>query len=394
MMLAGLRILWCHNRYRTTGGEDVSSRSEVELLRRAGAEVDVYEVSNDTIPDRPGLKEGLTTVWSQCAYREVLQRLEAGRHNLVHVQNFFPLLSPAVFWAARQAGVPTVASLRNFRLTCVNGLLFRNGHICEDCLGRTPLRGVWHRCYRRSAGASAATAVMLMAHRLLGTWKQAVDVFVTPSAFARDRLIAAGLDAGRIYVKPNFVDPDPGPGTGEGGFVLYAGRLSPEKGIETLIDAWRLIGEGPKLVVVGEGPLKDHVQKVCEKARNVEYLGATDFKGVLHLMSQAALVVVPSAWYETFGRVVAEAFAVGTPVVASAIGPLAEMVVPGETGALVPPRDPVALATAVKELLHDQIRLARMRRQARAVYEACYTAERNAADFERIYQAAVEGHRG
>lgn len=393
MTLRGLRVLMCHNRYRITGGEDLSTRAEVELLREAGVEVDLYEVSNDSIPDRPGVRYALRTVWCQEASREVRRRLRAGRHHLVHVQNSFPLLSPAVFWAARREGVGVVASLRNFRLACLNGLLFREGRVCEDCLGRSPIPGVRHRCYRASLGASAATAAMLGAHRLLRTWERAVDVFVAPSEFARGKLAEAGLDPQRIAVKPNFVHPDPGPGPGDGGFALYAGRLSPEKGIGVLLEAWRRLGDGPELVVVGGGPLAAEVERASAELSRVTYRGQLALPEVIGLMRQASLVVVPSLWYETFGRVVAEAFAVGTPVVASRIGPLSEMVEPGRSGALVPPGDPEALAEAVAGLWRGREGLSELRRGARAAFEASYTAERNLAAFERIYARALEAAR-
>jgi glycosyltransferase involved in cell wall biosynthesis len=235
---------------------------------------------------------------------------------------------------------------------------------------------------------------MLVTHRFLGTWRRAVDVFVTPSAFAKAKLTAAGLDATRVVVKPNFVHPDPGPGPGDGGFVLYAGRLSPEKGIGTLLSAWRRAGEGPRLLLVGAGPLAEEVRRASEACDRIEYLGAREPRQVLSLMARAALVVVPSESYETFGRVVAEAFAVGTPVVASAVGPLAEMVEPGETGALVPPGDPEALAGAVRELWSKPAVLGSMRRAARRTYEERYTAERNLEAFREIYGRALGTGRG
>lgn len=394
MNLRGLRVLMCHNRYRVTGGEDRSADAEAALLEEAGAEVDRYELSNDAIPPRAGLRYGLRTVWSAESYGEVRRRLRAGRHHVVHVQNSFPLLSPAVFWAARKEGVPVVAALRNFRLTCLNGLLFRDGGVCEVCLGRPPLPGIRYRCYRDDLLASCAVAASVVTHRVIGTWKRTVDVFVTPSAFARRKLAQAGLDPARIAVKPNFVHPDPGPGRGRGGFVLYAGRLSPEKGIRTLLEAWRRLSDGPELVMVGAGPLQREVEVTCRELPRVRFRGGAQLSDVLSLMAEASLVVVPSESYETFGRVVAEAFAVGTPVVASSIGPLAEMVEPRRNGALVPAGDAEALATTIRELWADPGGLAALRNGARATYEAHYTGERNLEILDGIYRRAMERPRG
>lgn len=382
-------MLMCHNRYRVAGGEDRATELEAALLEEAGVEVERYELENAAIPENPGLSVGLRTLWSGESYKEVRRRIRAGRHHVIHVQNFFPLLSPSVFWAARREGVPVVVTLHNFRLACLNGVFFRDGGICEDCLGRPPYLGVWRRCYRGSVGASAAAASMLVVHRALGTWWRAVDIFITPSGFAKSKLAGAGLDASRIWVKPNFVHPDPGPGSGSGGFVLYVGRLSPEKGIRTLLRAWEMLQDGPDLVVAGEGPLEGEVRTAAAKSSRVSFVGRCGPQDVLRLMGEAGLVVVPSQWYEVFGRVVVEAFSVGTPVLASEVGALAEMVVPGHNGVLVAPGDAEALARTVQELWAEPGRLRAMREGARRSYEASYTGERNLELLEEIYRYAM-----
>ncbi|MDW8137121.1 MAG: glycosyltransferase [Bacteroidota bacterium] len=391
MSLRGFRVLMCHNSYRIKAGEDISTVAEVALLREAGAEVELYELSSAAISKPSSLGLGLRAIWSVEAYREVRRRLRAGRYDIVHVQNFFPLLSPSTLWAAHREGLTVIVTLRNFRLICIGGGgMFRNNAVCEACLGRLPYAGVWHRCYRGSLGASAAAAAMLVVHRMLGTWQRTVDAFITPSEFAKRKLTEAGLDASKIYVKPNFVHPEPNPGSGDGGFALYAGRLSSEKGIRTLLRAWSMLPDGPELRIVGQGPLEAEVRRAAAEMAHVSFRGREDLNGVLNLMGQAALVLVPSEWPEVFGRVAVEAFSVGTPVVASAIGGLQEIVVPDYNGVLVPPQDAEALAQTVRDLWRTPERLRAMREGARKTYEARYTGKRNLEILEHIYRHAIQ----
>ena len=196
--------------------------------------------------------------------RDVLRR---ERPAVMHCTNTFPLLSPSAYYAARAEGVPVVQSLRNYRLACLNSSLMRNDRICETCLRRSvPWPGVLHACYRDSYLASATVAAMLVVHRARGTWRNQVACFYTPSEFARTKLLEAGLPADRLFVKPNFVHPDPGPGSGNGGYALFAGRLFPGKGLELLLDAWRRLKDPIPLRIVGEGPLAELVQSAAAQS--------------------------------------------------------------------------------------------------------------------------------
>ncbi|BDG26762.1 hypothetical protein TthSNM66_13980 [Thermus thermophilus] len=348
---------------------------------------------NQELDRMPPWRQGAVTLWNQEAHRRVREALRAHRPDLVHVHNTFPLASPAVVHAAKAEGVPVVMTLRNYRLLCVNALFFREGRVCEDCLGRLPWRGVVHGCYRDSRLASLGVASMLALHRALGTWNL-VDRFIALTEFARRKFVEGGLPAEKIVVKPNFVHPDPGPGEGRGGYALFVGRLSPEKGVGTLLRAWGLLGGRVPLKVVGDGPLADEVQEAARRLPGVEWLGRKSPEEVYALMGEAAFLVFPSEWYETFGRVAIEAFAKGTPVVASRIGAVGEVTEDGRTGLHFRPGDPEDLAAKVEWLLAHPTELARMRREARAEYEAKYTAERNYQLLMEIYGQALEaGHR-
>lgn len=384
-----MRILSIHNAYQIRGGEDESRACEEQLLRDHGHQVDVYEDTNDRIATLSSAQLAAKTIWSNEAYQAVKDHLTQHQVDVVHVQNFFPLISPAVHHAAKAAGVPVVQTLRNYRLLCPNGLFFRQGSVCEDCLGKAiPYPGVLHGCYRESRPASAGVAAMMVAHRALKTWTHTVDYFIALTEFARQKFIEGGLPAHKIIVKPNFVAPDPGVGQGDGGFMLYVGRLSVEKGLDTLIEAWRRLEHPVPLKIVGDGPLAGLVTEAAQQLDTVEWLGRRPMTEVHQLMGQATAVVFPSKWYETFGRVAVEAFAKGTPVVAANIGAIAELVKSGYTGQLFCPGDPDDLATQVKWVVEHPAAVQTMRHQARAEFEAKYTAAANYRRLIDIYDKA------
>jgi glycosyltransferase involved in cell wall biosynthesis len=299
------------------------------------------------------------------------------------------LISPAAYYAARAEGLTVVQSLRNYRLFCANAMLLRAGRVCETCLGKfAPWAGIVHGCYRQSRAGSAVVATMLGVHRAMKTWTRAVDLYFTVTEFARKKFVEGGLPRERIAVKPNFVHPDPGPGTGRGRYAAFVGRLAPEKGLGTLLEAWpRLQGRLP-LKIVGDGPLSEKVRAAAQRDPSIEWLGRRSPAELLSIVGEAVCLVVPSIWYETFGRVIAEAFAKGTPVVASQIGAMAELVNDGSTGVHFQAGNPHDLALKVRELLADPIRLARMRVAARRVYERTYTAEHNYRLLLSIYEQA------
>ena len=383
-----MRVLSIHNCYQIRGGEDESREAEERLLREMGHIVEVYEENNDKVANINPMQMAVNTVWSQQAYQTVKQQLAGQPHDIVHVQNFFPLISPSVYYAAKSENVPVVQTLRNYRLLCPNGLFFRQGNVCEDCLGKAvPLPGVLHGCYRESRVATGAVATMLTVHRTMQTWMKMVDVYIALTEFARQKFIQAGFPEEKIVVKPNFVNPDPGVGEGKGGYALYVGRLSVEKGLDTLLEAWEHLG-GLPLKIVGDGPLADQVVEASKKLGSVEWLGRKSIKEVHALMGEATVVIFPSKWYETFGRVAVEAFAKGTPVIAASIGAIAELIEHRRTGLHFRPGDAQDLATQVEFALAHPKELAQMRSEVRREFEAKYTAKQNYRQLMDIYNLA------
>ncbi len=370
-----MRILLLHNRYQQRGGEDVCVEAHRDLLRAKGHSVRLLEASNQVIQGwTMRVRTALRAVYSREWKRRVGNEAAQFRPDIAHVHNTFPLLTPAVLLACREAGVPVVETFHNYRLGCPNGLLYRAGRVCEECLRlKFAWPGVAHACYRGSRLGTAAVAGAYAAHRFLRTYSEAMNVGIALSEFARTRLATAGLPAHKLIIVPNWLEPDPGAGTGDGGYFLFVGRLSQEKGIATLLRAWQKIGARARLRVAGSGPLET---ELWNPPPGVTWLGPTTQAESLELLRRASALILPSECYENFPRAVVEAFATGTPVIASRLGSLAEIVAHGRTGLLFSPGDAAQLAEAVLWSLQRPGQGAAMRRAARREYEDRYSGER------------------
>jgi glycosyltransferase involved in cell wall biosynthesis len=389
-----MRILILHNRYQQPGGEDAVVRLETALLRDHGHDVDLVEEDNNNIVSRiEGIKTALRCVYSRQAFDSTARRIQQFHPDVVHVHNFFPRLSPAVHYASVKAGVPVVQTLHNFRLLCPPAIMYRAGKVCEECVGKTfAWPAVKHGCYRGRV-ASLAVANMSFAHRAAGTWNKRVSVFVALTEFARGKFASAGVPEEKIVVKPNFVtDSDLDIGNGSGGFVLFVGRLSDEKGIQVLLDAWRKLKRKPALKIIGDGPLRPLVQSAAKEIEEIEWLGTRENSYTLNLMRQATVLVLPSSCYEGFPLVAAEAMSAGLPVIGSGHGSIAEIIAHGETGRLFTPGDPSALAEQIDWVFHHPCELSVMRERARQEYERKYSADRNHSMLMDIYQLAISSN--
>jgi glycosyltransferase involved in cell wall biosynthesis len=383
------RILLIHAYYRERGGEETVVAAESELLRSHGHVVEELRFDNASWAGMQGvsgrLRQALETIWSERARRRVRNSVEKFRPDLIHVHNTFPSASPAIY-SAFPRDLPVVQTLHNHRLVCPAGTLFRAGRPCTDCVGRlTPWPGVKHGCYRGSRPLSALVATMLSVHRLLGTWSR-VDAFVVPNLRMRDLMVSGGVPADRIRTIPNFLEPDPGVGAAARAGFLYAGRLSEEKGIRVLVDAGRL---KPGLIrVAGDGPLAPLVQEAALDGA-IAYLGPRDRSTILEDIRSSRAVLAPSLCFETFGMVILEGFACGTPVIASRIGAFPDLVRDGETGLLVEPNDASALADAMQWALDNPDRLQQMGRNARHVYDTRYRGPAHLETLLETYRFAA-----
>ena len=390
-----MNILMLHNSYQFHGGEDESFASEARMLADAGHHVDTIHMKTKNVEGMGMVSVALQAIWSRPSYEMVDRKLRELAFDVLHVQNFFPLLSPSVYAAAKKNGVAVVQTLRNYRLLCPSTVLHRDGKICEDCLHKTvKYPGVVHGCYRGSVLSSGAVAAMTAFHTLRGTWRNDVDLYISLTEFSRGKFVEAGFAPEKIIVKSNFVYPDPGAGDGAGDYLLFVGRFTQEKGIETLLAAWEKVKGAGRLKIVGEGPLAAKVEGFCREHGNAEWLGQKSPDEVKELMGGARALIFPSEWYEPFGRVAIESFAKGTPVVASRLAGLAEIVSDGETGLHFRAGDAGDLTAKLEWAQEHPAEMRGMRTAARQCYEANYTAEKNCGALIRAYQKAREGFSG
>jgi len=383
-----MNIAAIHNYYQIPGGEDSVYQNEIEALKRRGHNVSIFTMHNDDIESQSRLRVAKETVWSRRSYQSLFEFFQRNRIDVAHFHNTFPLISPSGYYAAKSAGAAVVQTLHNFRLVCPGGQFLRAGRICEDCNGRTfPLPGIVHGCYRGERGATSVVASMLAFHWLRGTWKNQVDCYVVLSEFAKSRFIVGGLPADKIVVKPNFADaPAITTAAPRQKRALFVGRLSKEKGIDTLLEAWNEL-QTP-LDVIGGGTLLESVKRA--NVPSISIKGQMPPDKVAEAMSTACFLVVPSICYEGFPLVIAEAMAAGLPVIASRLGAMAEIVQDGVTGLHFNAGDAGDLASKVRWAINNGDDMARMGDNAREIYHTHYTESINYEQLISIYEKAIE----
>ncbi|MFB8791746.1 MAG: glycosyltransferase family 4 protein [Potamolinea sp.] len=395
-----MRVLLLHNRYQFAGGEDAVVQAEKALLEANNHQVVLLEKSNDEITGVwQKANAAISAIYSSASKQQVSAEIANFCPDVVHVHNFFPLLSPAVYDACQNAGVPVVQTLHNYRLGCPNAMLLRNSKVCEDCLGKImPLPGIVHGCYRNSRSQSAVVAAMLAVHWLRGTWQEKVDAYIVLTTFQKEKMVQAGLPRGKIFVKPNYVFAPKllDDTTVQGDYALFVGRLSQEKGVATLIEAYRQQDLRIPLKIVGDGPLREELQADVQSAgleNVIEFLGLQDKLTVLSLMQNARFLVFPSIWYETFGLTMVEAFACGLPVLASRLGSMAEIVKDGVTGLHFEAGNSADLADKMQWANEHPEEMISLGKNARIAYESFYTPENNYQQLLAIYQQVRENVR-
>ncbi len=383
-----MRVLIGHTYYTQRGGEDVVFEDEASLLEASGHEVTRYSVSNDDLGSSPATL-AINTVWNCESARKVSALVNEHRIEVAHFHNIFPQLSPSVFQAAHKAGAAVVKTLHNFRVLCPKAVFFRDGKPCFDCQVSTlKLPAIRHGCYRDSRPATVVSASLSATHRWLRTYRDSVDALIAPTHYVKEKYESSRYPLCPIHVKPHFIHHDLGFATGAGGFALYVGRISDEKGLVTLLNASRSVPQVP-LKIVGTGPLEGLLDSLPD---HIQWLGKLEQHDVYHLMGQAACVVVPSDCGETFGRVVVEAFSRGTPVICSAHGGQAEIVKP-HVGDQFVPGDASDLATKLAAFFHCQTSILNRRQAAREEFLSHYTSALNYDRMMEIYEFARHRNR-
>lgn len=391
-----MKIAIAHNTYQQPGGEDIVFAQECELLTRYGHTIITYTRSNHQIKDS-SLVDRLTlvkkTIWESDTRKEFADLIRRERPDLVHVHNTFMSISPSIYSVCQDANIPVVQTLHNYRLFCSAATLFRDGQVCEECVDHSLWRGVRYGCYRNSHAATATVALMLAAHRTMGTWARNVDCYIALTEFARRKSIASGLPGSKVFVKPNFIASDPGINTEDRRHALLVGRLSPEKGVKTLVSAWQRLQNPIPLQIIGDGPMRASLQAEVEsRFPSVQIRGQLTREQTLKALKGARFLIFPSVWYEGFPMIIAEAFACGVPVICSHLGSMMEIVDDRRTGLHFQVGDAEDLAEKVEWAWAHPEQMAEMGRAARREYEARYTAERNYSLLMDIYHGAVAAH--
>lgn len=394
-----IKVLHAHNYYLQPGGEDTAFSAEVSLLRNHGHEVVEYIDHNRRIETMSAASVAVQTLWSWDSYHKLAGILHRELPDVVHFHNIFPLISPSAYYACHKAGIPVVQSLDNPRLMCPSANFFRDGRLCQDCLGKTPpWPSVIHHCFHKSSMQTAVVATMLSLHRWIKTWNSKVDIYLVATEFYKHKFTEGGLPADKILVKPHFIYPDPKPHSGNqpGEYAMFIGRLDPEKGVLTLLEAWKTLKDIP-IIIRGDGQMENEVNRFIQDndlSNMIEVTGRLSKEELTNKIKDARFLVWPSeGYFETFGYVAVESFSCGVPVVGSRIGVMSEIVTDGVTGLHFNPGDSQDLASKVQWAWEHPAEMDEMGRNARREFEAKYTAEKNYGMLMNIYQRAIAENR-
>lgn len=385
-----MKILVCHNFYQQPGGEDKVFAEETALLENHGHSVVRYTRHNDDL-NTIGKVEALRSLfWNSQTLRELGEIIDTERPDILHCHNTFPLISPSAYAAATRGNIAVVQTLHNYRMVCPNAQFLRDGKVCTTCATKTfAWPAIRHACYRSSKFASAAIALQQTSRRIFDPKSSRVDRYIALTEFSKKTFVNSGLPGEKIAVKPNFVAKDPGVGSGVGGYAVFVGRLSEEKGIRTLLEAWQQLPMNLGLKILGDGPLGDHVAAAAQTDRRINWLGHQPTTAVNAALAEAKFLIMPSIWFETFGLSMIEAYAHGTPVIASNLGAMAEIVKHGKTGFLFEPRQAGELAATIERANNDGALLQAMRQNARQEFEQHYSANRNYKQLISVYTDAL-----
>lgn len=387
-----MKILLIHNRYKQAGGEDAVVGAEGALFCKHGHDVEKIIYDNSSIKSfMDTCKSGLKTIYNPDSAKTLEIKIREFRPDVIHVHNFLPLVSPSVFFMANKWNVPVFLTLHNYRLICPSATLFFKGKIYEKSVKSIfPIHAIWKGIYRNSKIQTAMVVLMTAVHHFLGTWKNKIDGYITLTQFAKQKFIhsALSIPAEKLFVKPNFVeDCDSDIYTREN-FFLFIGRLTEEKGIKELLKAVDLYYF--KVVIIGDGPLRPWVEACAKKNPNISYIGFQPKKVILDYLKKCKALIFPSLWYEGFPVTLAEAFSTSTPVIASDLGSMKEIIQDHVNGLLFKAGDVDDLILAIMEMNIDDQLTKRLSANARLSYLNHYTPEKNYAQLLGIYHKAIE----
>lgn len=394
-----LKILFIHNYYGSSApsGENTVFENEMELMRHHGHDVSTFCRSSDEIRTKGALgmiQGALSTPWNPWSAAAIRRETVRTKPDIAHVHNTFPLLSPSIFYGIGSRAA-RVLTLHNYRIFCPAAIPMRAGQVCTECLDqRSSCPSLSHGCYRESRLATIPLTCSVSLHRWIGTWKRHVDAFIVFSEFQRKLMVQAGLPDDRVHVKPNFYPgaPQPFPWEKRDKYAVFAGRLSVEKGVEDLIHAWLKWGESaPELRILGDGPLRESLQKMASRlpGAKIRFLGQLPPLAAEQQIASSQLLVLPSICFEGFPMVIREAFAYGTPVAVSNIGPLPSIVRNGVSGLIFKARSGESLFHEVSSAWTKSGLLKKLGLGAREEFDTHFNENTNYEMLIKIYNAAL-----
>lgn len=381
-------VLVIHNKYLDSGGEDESFRANMSMLGFLGYRVYQLKFDNIDFVKLSLVQKSITTLWNSSAYNDVYNLCIKNNISYVHIHNCFPLASPSIYYAAKNAGAKVIQWLHNYRIICPSATFLRAGSICEDCMGKhVSWPALLHSCYRDSKLASFGVVAMLSAHRSLGTWKTLVDKFIALTDFAKNKFVEAGFEEGKIVVIPNHMHPTPSIGGGNGKYGMFVGRLSEEKGIDTLAKLAVMNDLEIEIKVFGDGPMSEVIQSAAVQSNIISIQGHVSSDEIQKNLADAQFLVFPSKWYEGLPRTIIEAFSVGTPVLASPIGAMRDLVVDGYNGLHFRLADHEDLGRAIRSIVNGPELRVKLRNGARQSYDAQFTLNRVSEKVQMLMQS-------
>lgn len=389
-----MRVLLVHNFYRTAApsGEDIAYNNDKRMLQSGGVELDTYEKFNDdlvTLNHVAKLKLGISNSWSKESFREISAKLRAYKPDIVHFHNTFPQITPSGYAACKELNIPVIQTLHNFRLLCANALLLREGKVCELCISGSMISALRYRCYRNSLAATASQVICLKRNRYNGSYANNVALYITLTKFAEKKFLEAGFPAEKIITRPNFLPIPPAPKSNKENYAIFVGRITEEKGVYTLLRAWRKISN-LELRVVGDGELLPESKKYADDNNiNVKFMGYLSRDKVISAIQDAKFMILPSECYEGFPISLLEAYACGTPLIVSNIGGQSEIIRDGITGRLFSVGDSDDLAEKCMELFRNKDLLNKLRKNARAEFDRKYTQESVLDQTLNIYNSVL-----
>ena len=379
-----MKIFQVHNYYQFSGGEDTVFFNEYKLLSYYGHEVIQFTKSNKDIDNYNIFQKSrlfFNAVYSRPAFEEVLKIIEENKPDVCHVHNTLTLITPSIYYACKKMGVPIVQTLHNYRLICANAYLFRNGKVCEECIGKSLYRSVKYGCYRNSRLQTFVLASTIEWNKKQGTWNNLIDAYIALTEFSKQKFIEGGLPENKIFVKPNFLFEDPNYSEKNEGFFLFAGRLDITKGFNVLVKAAEKL-KNVKFKVAGEGILRSNLDGVL----NIEYLGQLNGNDLILELKKSSALIFPSVLYESMPMTIIESLACGKPVIVSNLGAMAEIIENGKTGLLFEPGNVDDLVDKILWAKNNPEKMKEMGLNARKEFEKKYTAEINYMILMNIYE--------